>query len=131
MKEKTMRFMPLVLLLVLAAVLLVPKWLEERACNAFAAPLYSHAVPEGAVLIEKAAAKDDDGGITAALLLETDLSSEELVQFYSDEDYPPAGEGQTVTLEAKELDESSIAAMKQAKLYEEGKQYQFVYLYSK
>ncbi len=131
MKEKMTRILPWILLVVFVAVLLVPKWVGQRACNAFAAPLYNHALPEGAALIQKDAAKDREGGFTAALLLETDWSSEALIQFYSDTAYPPAKEGQTVKLDAKALDESSIAAMKQAKLYEEGKQYQFVYLYSK
>ena len=67
----------------------------------------------------------------AAMILKTDLTSEELEAFYSDTEYPPAEEGQTVSLSAKPLDENSIKAMKQAKLYEEGASYQFIYLYSK
>ena len=45
-------------------------------------------------------------------------------------DASPAEEGYSVELSVKPLDEDSIEAMKQAKLYEEGKSYYFVYLYS-
>lgn len=131
MKEKIKGFVPLILLVAVLAVMWVPKKLEQRACDEFGKPLFTHALPENAVLVQKDAARDDDGGTTAALLLKTDLSSEALTAFYSDMVYPPAGEGQTVTLEAKALDESSLEALKQAKLYEEGASYQFVYLYSK
>lgn len=131
MKEKIKSLLPLMVLLVVLAVILVPKRLEQRACDKFGEPLFTHALPENAVLVQQDAAKDDEGGTTAALLLQTDLSSEELIAFYSDTIYPPAKEGQTVTLEAKALDESSLEALKQAKLYEEGACYQFVYLYSK
>ena len=70
------------------------------------------------------------GGMIAAMLLKTDLTSEELEAFYADVDAQPAEEGDVVTLSAKALDESSLEALQKAKLYEEGAQYQFVYLYS-
>ena len=54
----------------------------------------------------------------------------QLEEFYSDVEYPPAEEGQGVTLAAKELDSASISALQQAGLYEEGKHYWFVYLVS-
>ena len=131
MKEKIRYYVPLLALLAVLAVIWIPKKLEQRACDKFGAPLFTHALPENAVLVQESAVKDDDGGITAALLLQTDLSGEELKAFYSDTVYLPAEEGQTVTLEAKALDESSLEALKQAKLYEEGASYQFVYIYSR
>ena len=130
MKETAKRFLPLVLMIAIMAAFLLPKRLQDRAANQFGEPLFSHTLPEGAKLIQKDAAKDDDGGTTAALLLQTDLSEGELLAFYSDSAYAPAAEGQTVTLKVKSLDENSIQALKQAKLYEEGAQYRFVYLYS-
>ncbi len=131
MKETAKRFLPLVLMIAIMAAFLLPKRLQERAANQFGEPLFSHALPEGAKLIQQDAAKDDEGGTTAALLLQTDLTEEELLEFYSDRTYAPAEEGQTVTLRVKVLDENSIQALKQAKLYKEGAQYLFVYLYSK
>ena len=131
MKEVCKKLAPVLLLLLVMAIFLIPQKLEERAADAFGAPLFSHALPEDAVLIQQDAGKDDDGGMTAALLLQTDLSSEALEAFYADISYPPAEEGQTVTLQAKALDEASISALKQANLYTDGANYQFVYLYSK
>lgn len=131
MREKIKGFLPLAFLVAVLLLLWLPKRMEQRACNQFGEPLFSHALPEDTVLIQKDAAKDDAGGVTAALLLKTGLSSEDLFAFYSDGVYPPAQEGQTVTLDVKPLDESSMEALKQAKLYEEGASYQFVYLYSR
>lgn len=131
MKEYAKRLLPVLVLILVMAAFLIPKKLQERAANAFGAPLFDHTLPAGAVLVQKDAAKDDEGGTTAALLLQTDLSSQELEDFYGDTVYPPAEEGQTVTLRAKALDDASLAALKQAKLYTDGASYQFVYLYSK
>ena len=66
----------------------------------------------------------------AARLLKTDLTSEALEAFYADVEAEPAEPGDTVILRAKALDESSVEALKQAKVYEEGASYQFIYLYS-
>lgn len=131
MKETAKRFLPLLLMIAILAAFIIPKRLQDRAANQFGEPLYSHALPEGAKLVQKDAAKDKEGGTTAALLLQTDLNEDELLAFYSDTAYTPAEEGQTVSLNVKALDESSLQALKQAKLYEEGAQYWFVYLYSK
>lgn len=131
MKEISKKLLPLLLMLLILAAFLIPKKLESRAANAFGEPLFSHALPEGAKLVQQDAAKDKEGGTTAALLLQTDLSSEALETFYADISYPPAKDGQTVTLSAKPLDDASISALKQAKLYEEGSNYQFLYIYSK
>ena len=131
MKELAKRFFHLLIIIAVMAAMLVPKRLQERAANQFGEPLFSHALPEGAKLIQQDAAKDKEGGTTAALLLQTDLSEDALLAFYSNMEFAPAEEGQTVTLQVKALDESSIQALKQAKLYEEGAQYMFVYLYSK
>ena len=131
MKEYIKLLLPVLVLLLVMAAFLIPKKLQQRAANAFGAPLFEHALPADTTLIQQDAAKDDDGGTTAALLLQTNLTSQELEAFYGDTDYPPAEEGQTVTLQAKALDDSSLAALKQAKLYTDGASYQFVYLYSK
>lgn len=131
MKEKLKSFLPIIAMIAILTAFLLPGKLEERACNAFGAPLFEHTLPEGAKLVQQAAAKADDGTVTAAIILQTDLSSEVLENFYADREYPPMEEGQTVTLSAKALDESSINALKEAKLYEEGAAYQFVYLYCK
>lgn len=131
MNEKVKNFLPVILMAAILIAFLLPKRLEEKACQDFGAPLFEHALPEDAKVIQQSAVKDDEGGVTAALILQTGLTSEELKTFYSDTDYPPMEEGQTVTLNAKPLDDDSLAALKQAELYEEGAAYQFVYLYCK
>ena len=130
MKEKVRVLAPLVILLALLAAFLLPKYFENRAADQFGAPLSNHALPETATLIQKDAAKTEEGGIMAALLLKSDLTSEELEDFYADVEAEPAQPGDTLILRARELDESSVEALKQAKIYEEGASYQFVYLYS-
>lgn len=130
MKDKVRIIAPLVILLALLAAFLLPKYLENRAADQFGAPLFNHALPEDATLIQKDAAKTEEGGMMAALLLKTDLTSEALEAFYADVEAEPAQPGDTLILRAKALDESSVEALKQAKVYEEGASYQFVYLYS-
>lgn len=130
-RELIKRLLPLLLMIAVLAAFLLPKKLEERAANQFGAPLFSHALPEDSELIQKDAGKNEDGSIMAAMILKTDLSSEELESFYGDTTYPPAEDGQTVTLNASALDDSSLEALKKAKLYEEGAYYQFVFLISK
>ena len=77
--------------------------------------------------------KEDGAYVTMATqILEFSQAPQQaqLEEFYSDVEYPPAEEGQGVTLAAKELDSASISALQQAGLYEEGKHYWFVYLVS-
>ena len=131
MKENLKRWLPLLVLLVFLATIFVPRGVEKRTCMAFGQPLFDHVLPEKAEIISTDAAKDDDGGVTAAILLKTDLTSQELEEFYADLECPPAEEGQNVTLQAKALTEADLAVLQQAKLYEEGASYQFIYVYSK
>lgn len=130
-KELIKRLLPALLMIVVLAVFLLPGKLEERKANQFGEPLFSHTLPENAELIQQDAGKTDDGSVMAAMILKTKMTSEELEAFYGDISYTPAEEGQAVTLNASPLDESSLAALKQAKLYEEGAVYQFVFLISK
>lgn len=115
--------------LVLLAVLL-PGRLKQRACDKFAEPLYSHSLPEDSRLVEKSAVKGKEGDFTATLILATDLGEEELKVFFEDTEYPPASKGQTVTLDVKPLDDSSLEALSQAGLRRDGETYWFVYIYS-
>lgn len=129
-KEALKRLLPAVLILLVMAAFMIPKRMQERAANQFGEPLFSHALPENTELIQKDASKTEDGGIMAAMILKTDLTSEELEDFYGDTNYPPFQEGQTVILQANPLDEASLNALKKAKLLEDGASYQFVFLYS-
>lgn len=116
--------------IVAAWALMIPKALANKKAEAFAAPLYQHALPGDAVVVQKSAVKDKQGGTTAALILSTELEQQALYDLYDDQEYPPAAEGQTVELQVKPLDKASIEALKQAGLYTEGKTYWFIYLYS-
>ena len=63
-------------------------------------------------------------------LLYTSATEDELYTFYNDMDYPPAQEGDIVTLHVKALDQSSLDALEQSGLDTEGKTFWFVYLVS-
>ena len=129
-KERGRLLAPLAILLVLTVVMLAPKYIEDKAADTFAAPLFDHDLPANTEIIQKDTAQMEGGGMMAAMLLKTELTSEELEAFYADVQAQPAQQGDQVTLAAKALNESSIEALKQAKLYEEGASYQFVYLTS-
>ena len=102
MKNEKLRLLaPAIILLAFALVMLVPKYFEGKAADAFGAPLFEHALPADTEVIEQDAAKTNDGGMMAAMLLKTDLTSEELEAFYADVDAQPAEEGDVVTLSAR------------------------------
>lgn len=131
MNDTVRRLLPLVLLLALLAVLLVPKYMTGRTCQRFGQPLFEHPVPEGSEIVVTDADKDDAGVITAAMILKTDWTSEELEAFYEDLDCQPVKEGQTVCLEAKTLTEDDLAVLEKANVYEPGASYQFIYVTSR
>ncbi len=126
-----------IILLVFGAVLLgvfvLPQRIEEYQCNQFAKPLFYHLIPEDSYAVQTSALRDEEGGTTAAIILgvASEMTAEELNAFYSDTEYVPANEGETVSLSVTALDESSISALQQAGMYREGDQYYFIYLYSK
>lgn len=106
------------------------KGAEKRQLEAFAQPLYTHALPAGAHLVQQDVARSK-GVTTAALLLQADTTQGQLEQFYGGADYAPAREGEQVELAVKSLDGASLDALKQAGLWQEGGQYWFVYLTSR
>ncbi|MBM6914244.1 hypothetical protein H6B33_02345 [Gemmiger formicilis] len=103
---------------------------QRDQADAFARPLQEHPLPAGMSLVVADADKGEDGSTIGALLLRGTTDEESLLAFYSDTDYPPAKEGETVTLEVREADDSSLDALRQANLYEEGADYWFVYVTS-
>lgn len=103
---------------------------QRDQADAFARPLQEHPLPVGMSLVVADADKGDDGSTIGALLLRGATDEESLLAFYSDTDYPPAREGETVTLDVREADEASLDALRQAGLYEEGAEYWFVYVTS-
>lgn len=112
---------------------LLPAMGDKKVADAFAEPLFTHALPEGAEQVQQEAdrSKTDGGKMTAAyLLLSADATEDELYTFYNDVDYPPAQEGDTVTLHVQPLDDASLNALEQGGLDVEGKSYWFVYLVS-
>ena len=129
--NKLLKWIPLVMLLVFVLTMLVPRWIDQRICMKFGEPLFACPLPEGSSLVSQDGARDDDGVITAAILIKTDLTSEELVSYYADLNMEPVKEGQTVEILAKPLTENDLEVLKQAKIYEEGASYQFVYACSR
>ena len=131
MNENLRKWLPWVMILIFITVGFGPRWISNAAANRFGKPLFDYPLPEDAVLVSKDAAKDEAGVITAALLLQTDLSSEELEDYYAELHLDPVKDGQTVAVEAKALTEADLDVLKTAKLYVEGEFYQFVYVTSK
>ena len=123
-----------ILLIAFAAVLIgvyyVPQKTEEYQCNQFAKPLFDHLLPEDSYSVQSSSVRDENGGTTAAAIVGTQLTQEELLEFYSDTEYPPAREGETVELAVKELDEASIEVLREAGKYRTEDKYYFVYIYS-
>lgn len=131
MNEKLRKWLPWVMIVLFIAVVYGPRWIDNATANRFGKPLFAYPLPEDAVLVSQDAAKDGEGVITAALLLQTDWSSEELEAYYADLRIEPVKDGQTISVEAKALTEADLDVLKTAKLYVEGEHYQFVYVTSK
>lgn len=131
MNERLKKWLPWVMILLFIAVVYGPRWIGNAAAMNFGKPLFDYPLPEQAILISQDAAKDDEGVITAALLLQTDLTGEELKAYYADVQMKPAKDGQTVAVEVKALTDEDLEVLKTAKVYVEGAQYQFVYVTSK
>lgn len=131
MNEKLRKWLPWVMILLFVAVAYGPRWIENRAAMSFGKPLFTYPLPEGAVLISQDAGKEDEGAVMAALLLQTDMTSEELESHYAPLEIEPAREGHSVSIDAKALSESDLDVLKNAGLYVEGEHYQFIYVTSK
>ena len=123
-----------VLLVVIAAVVLgvfvIPDRIEDYKLKQFARPFFEHVLPENSYSVQASVATDENGGTTAAAIIGTQLTEEELYAFYADTEYVPAKDGDTVALSVKALDEASINALKEAGRHREEDKYYFVYIYS-
>ncbi len=129
MKEVLRRYiLPAVAIIVVIGALMVESWLPELVGRKYAKVLFEHELPAETVLIQKDVAMQKAGGVMVAMILETDLTSEELLVFYEDVLFPFQEKGNEVYLDAEALNEQSIAAVKEAGYYKEGRGYQFVYL---
>lgn len=131
MHEKIRKWLPWVMIVLFIAVVYGPRWIDNATANRFGKPLFAYPLPENAVLVSQDAARDGEGVITAALLLQTDQSIEELEAYYADLRIEPVKDGQTISVEAKALTEADLDVLRTAKLYVEGEQYRFVYVTSK
>lgn len=136
MKEQTptqRRFPSLLLIIVMFAALVfvtTNQRRQEQAVQAFGQPLFSHALPAGAALIQTDARRDNSGVVSAAMIIRSPDSQEELLAFFSDMDYPPFAEGEETRLQVQPLDDASLETLRRADVYEEGAQYWFIYLTS-
>lgn len=120
---------PILILTVIMMIIYIPRQIQQNKAQSFAHPIFVHPIPEGAEAVQGGAGKDGDA-ITAAVLLKTDLSPEEVIDFYDDVEYLPYEEGETVELLTKPVDEATIEAMQKAEIYEDGANYLFVYIKS-
>lgn len=124
-----------VLLVVIAAVVLgvfvIPDRIEDYKLKQFARPFFEHVLPENSYSVQASVATDENGGTTAAAIIGTQLTEEELYAFYADTEYVPAKDGDTVELSVKALNEDSLKALQEAGKYREEDKYYFVYIYSR
>ena len=129
--NKVLKWVPLVMLLAFVLTMLVPRWIDQQICMKFGEPLFAYPLPEGSSIVSQDGARDDDGVITAAILIKTDLTSEELETYYANLTMEPVKEGETVEIQAKPLTDADLEVLKKAQIYEEGASYQFVYACSR
>jgi len=133
-KEIMKNILTTVLLLAFAGILLgvfvIPDKIEEYKLNQFARPFFEHKLPENSYSVQASVATDENGGTTAAAIIGTHLTEEELHAFYADTEYVPAKDGETVELNVKALDEASLNVLMEAGKYREEDKYYFVYIYS-
>ena len=127
---KILLFLILIFLLVLAGAL--PKTIREAQANRFAKPLFSHAVPEESRIIQTFAEKSKDNGSTfATIIIQSRKTDQELLAFYSDMDYPPAGKDDKVSLQVLPIPEDHVTILKNNGLYQENAgDCWYIYLYS-
>lgn len=112
----------------------LPKTIREQSAKKFAKPLFSHEAPADSRVIQTYAEQTKENGKAstfAAIILQSSLSKDELLTFYSDTEYPPAKEGDQVSLQVYPLEEDALAVLKNNNLYQEdGGDYWYIYLYS-
>ena len=127
---KILLFLIVIFLLVLAGAL--PKTIREIQAKQFAKPLFKHAVPENSRVIQTYAEKSTENGSTfAAIILQSTKTDQELLAFYSDVDYPPAGKTDTVSLQVLPCPEDHITILKNNGLYQQDAgDCWYIYLYS-
>ena len=92
--------------------------------------LFAHPLPENSYSVQASSVRDDNGGTTAAAIIGTQLTEEELYEFYADTEYAPAKEGEVVELNVKALEGDSLKVLQEAGKYREEDKYYFVYIYS-
>ena len=129
MKEILRRYiLPAVAILVIISALMVESWLPDLVGRKYAKALFEHTLPAETIMLQKDVVMQQGGGVMAAMLLETDLTSEELLQFYGDVLSQLEAQGKEAVLDAEPLNEDSLAAVREAGYYQEDRGYQFVYL---
>lgn len=117
--------------LVALAAFYIPKQVAKHRRERFAEPLFTHSLPAGAELVYSTVSTDDDGGTTATVVLLSEQTAERLREHYADVAYPPASDGEAVTLGVKAVDQDSLAAlMSGGAVSSADGSYWFIYIYS-
>ena len=107
---------------------------QDKRLADFSAALFNHALPKDTRLVTS---YSDDSAYQgnrqafACLIIQSTLPQEELLAFYSDTEYLPARNGDTVTLQVLPIEGDNLETLKGTKQYqEEGGDYWYIYLYS-
>ncbi|MCF0136097.1 MAG: hypothetical protein HUJ69_06710 [Lachnospiraceae bacterium] len=116
---------------------LIGMWIgsnKNAKLDAFTTQLTEQSVPDASRLVTAVSGtnKGDYGTEAyACLILQSELSDEELMDFYGSSEYLPYKEGYTVSMQVYAVDEASLDTLKEAGHYEEeGGAYRYIYLYS-
>ena len=124
----------LILIFIFVLIGALPKTIRQQHAKHFAKPLYAHELPSGSRVVQTYAEQSKTDGLTATfatIILQSSLTEDELLAFYSDTDYPPAEKGDTVSLKIYPLQEEALTVLKNNGLYQEdGGSYFYIYLYS-
>lgn len=126
----------LLFMVVCIVIAVMPRTIRQINARRFARPLFEHSVPENAIVLEKLCQqeKNDDGVMAtyAAVIVQTTLSEEDLLEYYSDTEYPAARKGDTVTLNVYPVADSDLSVLEDnADDYRsDGGNCYYIYLYS-
>lgn len=107
---------------------------QTTRLNAFTEQLTDMDAPASSRIANVITGTNKDSGHTeayACLILQSTLSEDELMAYYSKPDFQPAAKDNVVSLKVLPLSEADLSTLKTTDFYEEdGGDYWYIYLYS-
>ena len=120
-----------VVVLAVAAMFVVPQFMEQAKLTKFGEPLTLHELPADTICLHRGVQYQNmSEEKIATVMLRTPLTKEETKAFYSDILTSEAAEEYNLILEVEEVAESDLGIVKEHGFYDETMNYYFVYIYS-